>query len=529
MSLRVYTGLPASGKTSAIITEMESREKAGGKVLLILSSEHEALTRRPNVKPQGLMGCRDQNKSHQIDDVIDSHEAAKLLEAQEPGTLVVFDEAQYFQPDLVHGWQQAAERGVDILVGTPSKDQLTRLEGVPHELVDMKVTCSCGAEESTHVVYKDDLIYPTHLCNRCYEEHMTLEVDRLLEVVKESEPFPGDLHTYQPFFDIEMNGWGLVRKDCMARLNIIVDAVSRCGAVSQKIDAAVEQPSFVDLGCCSGFFADGMTTKGFLSAGVDVSEDFIKWASQLAVIKGQAVTYTQQDLLEYLTSSTKHYDVISTFATVQWVMAQKGYEAGIRCFDEIFDKADSICIIEMGYTSEPIYNDKITDRPSEIDRDWVLKLMEGSGKFDTIELHPSGENGIWRDIFVGFKAPPTSAREFDDFPVGSARQTSNAHGYWSDTWAGKKLDVGLQAEKSCRNLRLEGWRPDDSVQSTITVSISAQVIGTAEVGAGVFNIELPASLSKDDFFDLTITSSASFSPEDDERQLSYIIRELGFS
>ena len=155
--------------------------------------------------------------------------------------------------------------------------------------------------------------------------------------------------------------------------------------------------------------------------------------------------------------------------------------------------------------------------------------MEGSGKFDTIELHPSGENGIWRDIFVGFKAPPTSAREFDDFPVGSARQTSNAHGYWNDTWAGKKLDVGLQAEKSCRNLRLEGWRPDDSVQSTITVSISAQVIGTAEVGAGVFNIELPASLSKDDFFALTITSSASFSPEDDERQLSYIIRELGFS
>ena len=529
MSLKVYTGLPASGKTSAIISEMEIRENAGGKVLLILSSEHEELTRRPNVRPQGLMGCRDKSKSHQIDDVIDSHEAAKLLEAQVPGTLVVFDEAQYFQPDLVHAWQQAVERGVDILVGTPSKDQLNRLEEISHELVEMKVACTCGAEESTHVVYKEDLVYPTHLCNRCYEEHMIVEVDRLLEVVKKSEPFPGELHTYQPFFDIEMNGWGLVRKDCMARLNIILDAVSRCGVVSQKIDAAVEQPSFVDLGCCSGFFADGMTTKGFLAAGVDVSEDFIQWASQLAVIKGQAITYTQQELLEHLTNSTKHYDVISTFATVQWVMAQKGYEAGIRCFEEIFDKADSICIVEMGYTSEPIYNDKITDRPSEINRDWVLKLMEDSGKFDTIELHASGEKGIWRDIFVGFKAPPTSAREFDDFPIEFAHQTSNAHGYWNDTWAGKKLDVGLQAEKACGTFRLEGWRPDDSVQATITVSISAQVIETAEVGAGLFNIEFPASLSKDDFFDLTITSSASFSPEDDDRQLSYIIRELGFS
>tara|TARA_B110000503_G_scaffold36326_1_gene59408 strand:- start:1298 stop:2887 length:1590 start_codon:yes stop_codon:yes gene_type:complete len=529
MSLRVYTGLPASGKTGAIITEMESRKIAGGKVLLILSSEHEELTRRPNVKPQGLMGCRDQAKSYPIDHVIDSLQAAKLLETQASGTMVVFDEAQYFQPELVHGWQQAAERGVDILVGTPSKGQLARLEAVPHERVHMKVACICGDDESAHVVYKDDLIYPTHLCKRCYEEHMNLEVDRLLEVVKKSKPFPGDRHTYQPFFDIEMNGWGLVRKDCMARLNIILDAVSRCEVVSKKIEAAVEQPSFVDLGCCSGFFADGMTTKGFLAAGVDVSEDFIKWASQLAVIKGQAVTYTQQDLLEHLTTTTKHYDVISTFATVQWVMAQKGYEAGIRCFDEIFDKADSICVIEMGYTSEPIYNDKITDRPSEINRDWVHKLMEGSGKFDTIELHPSGENGIWRDIFVGFKAPPTSAREFDDFPARFARQTSNAHGYWNDTWAGKKLDVGLQAEKSCGKLLLQGWRPDDSVQSTITVSISGQVIGTAEVGADLFKMELPVSLTEDDFFDLTITSSASFSPEGDERQLSYIIRELGFS
>jgi hypothetical protein len=147
-------------------------------------------------------------------------------------------------------------------------------------------------------------------------------------------------------------------------------------------------------------------------------------------------------------------------------MAQKGDEAGIRCFDEIFDKADSIFVIEMGYTSEPIYNDKNTDRPSEIDRDWVHKLMEGPGKFDTIELHPLGENGIWRNIFVGFKDPPMSAREVDDFPARFARLTSNAHGHWNDPLAGKKLDVGLQADKSCGKLLLEGWRPDGSVRST---------------------------------------------------------------
>ena len=120
----------------------------------------------------------------------------------------------------------------------------------------------------------------------------------------------------------------------------------------------------------------------------------------------------------------------------------------------------------MGYTSKPIYNDKNTDLPSEIDRDWVHKLMEGLVKLDTIELHPLGENGIWRNIFVGFKDPPTSAREVDDFPARFAGLTSNAHGHWNDPLAGKKLDVGLQADKSCGKLLLEGWRPDGTVRST---------------------------------------------------------------
>ena len=184
----------------------------------------------------------------------------------------------------------------------------------------------------------------------------------------------------------------------------------------------------------------------------------------------------------------------------------------------------------MGYTSKPIYNDKNTDLPSEIDRDWVHKLMEGLVKLDTIELYPLGENGIWRNIFVGFKDPPTSAREVDDFPARFAGLTSNAHGHWNDPLAGKKLDVGLQADKSCGKLLLEGWRPDGTVRSTTvrcsplqsttvhysplqsttvhysplqsatTVSMSAQVIGAAEVGADLFKMELPVSLSEDEFF-----------------------------
>jgi KaiC/GvpD/RAD55 family RecA-like ATPase len=79
MSLKIFTGLPGSGKTSALIDEMLRRKETGERVLLILSSEHESLTNRPNVKAGGLMGCRDKDKSYPIDAVMSSSEAGCLL------------------------------------------------------------------------------------------------------------------------------------------------------------------------------------------------------------------------------------------------------------------------------------------------------------------------------------------------------------------------------------------------------------------------------------------------------------------
>ena len=46
MSLLVYTGLPASGKTKAIITALEERKQQGEKVLLFISAEHEESTKK---------------------------------------------------------------------------------------------------------------------------------------------------------------------------------------------------------------------------------------------------------------------------------------------------------------------------------------------------------------------------------------------------------------------------------------------------------------------------------------------------
>lgn len=397
-TLRIYTGLPGTGKTSQLIDEMGSQADAGGKVVLLLSNEHSHLTARANVQPGRLMGCRIPNKGFKIDHVCSTDEAIAELSALEEGSLAVFDEAQYFRVDISDAWIQAAERGVQVRVASPSKGQLQALKGARYTLQEFETDCVCGERKATHAWNEDSEKFPTHLCDPCYEKNYKAAIDALLSDTREAEPFPGELRTYQPFYGIDMHDWSLVRADSPERLDIIIQAVARA-----RLTDTTRQPSYLDLGCCSGFFCDGMNGLGFSATGVDVTPHFIEWGTRLAKIKEQTIDFQKMDAYEFLRESTAEFDVTSTFATVQWVMAQKGYDKGVECFKMLFDKTRHIAIVEMGYTSEDIYREKITDRPREIDAEWVMDIMQEHGNFDTIEVHAANENGIWRDIFVGFK------------------------------------------------------------------------------------------------------------------------------
>ncbi len=157
-----------------------------------------------------------------------------------------------------------------------------------------------------------------------------------------------------------------------------------------------------------------MTTAGFSATGVDVTKNFIDWATRLARLKGQDITHVCQDAEKFLLSSAVPFDVTSSFATIQWVMAQRGYAAGVNCFKALFDRTRYVCVVEMGYSTEEIYKTKILDRPGEIDKEWVLGIMKEHGNFQHIEFYPSGERGIWRDIFIGYKTAPECVGRADD-------------------------------------------------------------------------------------------------------------------
>jgi len=154
--------------------------------------------------------------------------------------------------------------------------------------------------------------------------------------------------------------------------------------------------------------------------------------------------------------------------------------------------------------------------------------MEQSGQFDTIELHPMGENGIWRDVFVGFKEAPSSPRVFDDFPAVGATQTSNASGYWSDNWVGQELDVCFRADTDISKVRLYGWCPDECSGASMTLRVSDQKSKEVKVKSGKFKIDLHCSLRKGDLFGFHASVDRSFRAEGDNRDLSVILRELKF-
>lgn len=530
-NITIYTGLPGTGKTTALINTMEEHQNAGGKVVLFLSSEHEELTRRKNVKPGGRMGCRTPGLSFLIDHVCTTAEAGEKLNDLESGTLVVFDEAHFFQPEVVNSWRKAANEGVKVLVGTPSSHQLERLNSNHYSERKMEVKCECKQATATEVVYKDNMTFPTHLCKKCHIKYMSSEIDSLLADVKASDPFPGELHTYQPFYSLDMPGWKLVRGDSPARLAVIRDAVSRSPKVKELLADPVLQPTFLDLGCCSGFFTDGMDESGFKSHGVDVTKHFIDWASRLSKMQGKAINLTQADAYKFMLETEQSFDVASTFATVQWVMVQKGYETGLECFKNFFAKTNHIAIVEMGYTVEDIYKDKIKGAPGVIDKDWVLELMNEYGDFSTIEVHHAGENGIWRDIFVGFREVPTPRSFRRSFEGEMVSQVSDAMGFSEDRWAAPTFEVFFKANKPIKLVQFQGWRPDSSstVEGGVSLYLNRKLIAEQSTGRGIFEIATNVVIDEGQVFSIKVECSTTEDVPQDSRELAYLLREITFS
>ena len=87
-------------------------------------------------------------------------------------------------------------------------------------------------------------------------------------------------------------------------------------------------------------------------------------------------------------------------SSIQWLMIQKSADHGRRCLEWLFGKTRRVCFLEMGYSDEEHYRDKIG---FTLDREWTRNIMTTVGRFDELVLYEPAPNKLKRDFFVGIR------------------------------------------------------------------------------------------------------------------------------
>lgn len=529
MPLTAFVGVAGAGKTTTLIGELQAARDGGSDVWLVLCSDSPDLRARPHVKTGGLMGSRSPGVKFPISHFVSRVEAAELLDEAAPGQVVAFDEASWFGTSLVNHWIDASDRGVVVYVSSMSEDQIELLTNAGHRMTRITLPCAlCTVGEGINSL--DAAVHESTVsltvcdaCLRAVERNRQggAGVESVLEDLAAINPFPGEHRSYQPLYGVESDGWDFVRMDSALRAEIMM------AAFSEFYGSSSAGKSYLDLGCATGFFCEFMADQGFASTGVDIDDDFIRVASSVSAMRYSDVTYIKSDALSYIRENpSEQFDVVSTFATVQWVMAQSGLEAGLECFDWIFRAAREMCVVEIGYSKEDIYSDKL---PVRIDRVWMQETMKQRGNFDEVLFYEAGQHNTWRDQFIGLRAPQPAGA--DQRFVGSlARRVGEVSGMWDDGWAGARLSFVAAVATGADLVRVTGMVPDWMDEpNRVTLRTATQQSEVVVQPGEAFEVSCAVEATAGDVVRVTVESHrAQQPPNDDMRYLGFHVRTISF-
>jgi SAM-dependent methyltransferase len=406
VSLTILTGLPGSGKSTYLVEVVNQARARDEHVATFECSESPWLQADQYVCDHRIIGCRMPGLVCPLDHFVSTTEAAAILRETAPSTLVAFEEAHYFQADLVSAWLEASGRGVDVLVGMPSNRQLQLLDG--HEYEEMRFTLNCdrcASREATSFIILPDDVTTTALCETCDAELTWVARKEILDRLERQAPYPGEKVLYQPVELEECSDWRVLRPDSEKRVELMTQVLRRIGLGS----SSWRNLTYLDVGCNTGFFCSQLRGLGFYAEGVDVVQADIEVAKILgAFFRRQKIAYLISDCYEHLRETRADvFDVTSAFSVFQWLMMQRTVQHGLDCMDWLFEKTGRVCFLEMGYSEEPHYKGKLG---IEIDRAWVKSQMEKDGNFADILIFEAAENRLMRDLFVGLKEPAGDRR-----------------------------------------------------------------------------------------------------------------------
>src|SRR5918994_1792666 len=389
MSITIYMGLPGSGKSSRLIELVNAAIAQGHPVLTFACSDSPWLNASDlpagkYIRSHRLLGSRRPGMTTPLDHFVSVDECAAILSRTPPSTLVAFDEAYHFGPDIVPHWLDASQRGLEVLIVSPSEPQLELLEGHEYTATTLPMMCErcSNAEASTFLVLPGENV-TLSVCANCDKEMTDAARHEILKRLERQPPYPGEKAIYQPVELEECVGWRVLRPDSKVRADLMTRVLHEVGLPD---DRSSEHMTYLDIGCNTGFFCHHMRQLGFFAEGVDVVEGDIAVARLLdSFIRRDNNTYVVADAYDYLRDTqNQQFDITSAFAVFQWLMIQTSVEQGIACLEWLFAKTKQVCFLEMGYSAEAHYNDKIVG--AHIDRAWVRNIMEEKGGFSEIRI-----------------------------------------------------------------------------------------------------------------------------------------------
>ena len=395
MGITTLTGLPGAGKSETLITRVGMALQNGRIALTFMCGDSTLLRARPNIAEHRRLSCRS-GLSTPLDHFVSTEQSIELLSQAPSGALLAFDEAQHFGEQVVDSWCAAAERGVEILIASPSAAQLKALNRRGHEATRLQLTCQvCEEREASSFFCHLDDDRTESVCDNCFKRLKVRAKTEIIDRLRCGQPYPGEERTYQPIELPECGSWGLVREDTRRRYQLIKKICAREGLPSAH-------SSYLDIGCNTGFFCHQMSKAGFKSTGVDVVANDIEVARLLSTyFHRDYATYVVSDAYEYLQATQdRTFDVTSAFSVFQWVMIQNSPEHGIDCMRWLFQKTGHICILEMGESTEAHYIERVG---LKYDSAWIYDLMQAHGGFERIDLIDMKLTNLKRDLFIGYK------------------------------------------------------------------------------------------------------------------------------
>jgi Methyltransferase domain len=407
MPITLLTGLPGAGKSRRLIELVNAANAEGRPVQTFVCNEfpwpshHEAFwVHRRLVCGQPGLTCR-------IDHFVSRKEAASILRDIPPGSLAAIEEGYAFTHTAVADWRAASERGVEVVVAAPSDHQIGLLDEREYVEIALPVDCRrCGERPAEEALIDSGGNGAMSVCGPCFEELAEEARRTIVDCLRDEHPFPGEEALYQPVEIPEVREWRLARRDSYARAETVAGVLAELDITRDALGASA---TYLDVGCNTGLFCDYFANLGFRAKGVDATSRFITVARLLEAFfrrkarpNGEWVLYEQANAYEYL-RDTKHdelFDVTSAFAVIQWVMIQRTPDHGLDCIEWLAAKSRRVCVIEMGYTREEMYESQLD---VEIDREWVLSAMSERGEFADIRVVGAGEGKLQRDLFIGIK------------------------------------------------------------------------------------------------------------------------------